>query len=491
MAPKRNSYNKKKMKSFNEESSRTVVRRVAEPTAMSTPDKATVDRSRWIAPSLILGIGLFLHFVGLGHPRSVIFDEVHFGKFVTQYCCTGERFFDIHPPHAKLILAATSRLAGYTGNFPFNNIGQSYGEVSAAALRWFPALMGTLIPLLVWLVLRQLGASRPAAFLGGMAIGLDNALMLQSRVLGLDSILIASIFGALAIFLHAMKRTTERRWRWLLAAGMVGGLATGTKVTGGAILALMTLVLFRPFLSRPNGNNFRFAMKGWGWLALGSIPVYLSGFVIHFMLLTKPGFGDRFYQPNQSMIDNVIGLQRVMLRANYFLTQTHPGMSKPWQWLIDKRPIFYWAHTDQALFLWGNPILWWGTTALFCFIVACKLMSMVTSLRIIRGDARPQPLQWIPLLGFIISFLPMVFIPRALFLYHYFTPLIFLTMYVILWLDGAEWIKSSRLLRQRKSYYAVLALLVIAFALVSPVTYGFNPSPEYYRSITSFLHNFK
>jgi dolichyl-phosphate-mannose--protein O-mannosyl transferase len=35
-----------------------------------------------------------------------VFDEVTFGKFVQAYCCTGERFFDIHPPHGKLLIAA-------------------------------------------------------------------------------------------------------------------------------------------------------------------------------------------------------------------------------------------------------------------------------------------------------------------------------------------------------------------------------------------------
>ncbi|MBI3421301.1 MAG: phospholipid carrier-dependent glycosyltransferase, partial [Candidatus Sungbacteria bacterium] len=50
----------------------------------------------WLLTTASIG----LHFTALDYPRQVVFDEVHFGKFVNAYCCTKERFFDIHPPHA-------------------------------------------------------------------------------------------------------------------------------------------------------------------------------------------------------------------------------------------------------------------------------------------------------------------------------------------------------------------------------------------------------
>ncbi len=475
----------RKLRSFNEGSERTVVRRT------SPSVKKAASSPRWKAPGFLLMVSLFIHGAYLGRPRSVVFDEVHFGKFITAYCCTKERFFDIHPPHAKLILAAAAVSAGYKGGFPFQNIGQAYGDVNPWALRWFPALMGALLPLLVWLLMRQLGASRPAAFLAGLAVTLDNALVLQSRVLGLDSILLSSFFGSLVVFLHALKRSTRKRWAWLLGAGALSGLAIGAKVTGAAGIGLMAVVLFCTWFGRRTLDNFKFGVKGLGLILLGAIPVYIAGFVLHFALLTKPGQGDAFFKPTASVVGNVVGLQTVMFRANYFLTATHPNSSKWWEWLIDRKPIFYWADGAKAIFLWGNPVLWGGISLLLLLILGVTVMGKVTSLKLASGGEKARSLQWIPLSGFVLSYLPMAFIPRALFLYHYFTPLVFGIIFVALWLDGAGWIVSSRLRKQRLSYYVVAALLVISFVVVSPVTYGFEASPQWHRSFTNFLHTWR
>jgi dolichyl-phosphate-mannose--protein O-mannosyl transferase len=48
--------------------------------------------------ALLLLLGALTHFSGLAHPREVVFDEATFGNYVSAYCCTGERIFDVHPP---------------------------------------------------------------------------------------------------------------------------------------------------------------------------------------------------------------------------------------------------------------------------------------------------------------------------------------------------------------------------------------------------------
>ena len=54
---------------------------------------------------VLLLAGLALHFFRIGQPAVVVFDEVHFGGFADAYCCSGEYFFDVHPPHGKLLAA--------------------------------------------------------------------------------------------------------------------------------------------------------------------------------------------------------------------------------------------------------------------------------------------------------------------------------------------------------------------------------------------------
>jgi dolichyl-phosphate-mannose--protein O-mannosyl transferase len=48
----------------------------------------------------------------LSHPNEIVFDEQHFGKFISSYI-TGKYYFDIHPPLGKMMIAAVGYLAGY------------------------------------------------------------------------------------------------------------------------------------------------------------------------------------------------------------------------------------------------------------------------------------------------------------------------------------------------------------------------------------------
>ncbi len=471
----------KRLRAFDEGADRVVQKK------RPAPAKGPSVERKWLPPAFIAVLSFALHFAWLDHPRSVVFDEVHFGKFATAYCCTQERFFDAHPPHGKLLLAAAAKVAGYDGGLTFERIGQPYGKVSPWSLRWFPALMGALIPLLAWFVMRQLGASRPASFLVGLALGLDNALTTQSRMVALDSMLIAFSLSALALFLHALKRSTRRRWIWLSSSGILLGMAAGTKVTGAAMGVLMAVVLFHPFFSRRGWDTFRFGARGLAIVLTPAIAVFYAGFFLHFAVLTKPGSADKFFKPTDSAWQNVTAYQSLMFEKNYTLAQTHPAQSRWWEWPMDRKPIYYWAEGDRGIFLWGNPALWWGTSLLMLFTLGAALLGRITSLKIVAGDSRSRALQWIPLWGFVLSYLPLIFVPRVLFLYHYLTPLVFATMYVVLWLDGAGWIPSSRLRRQKKSFYVVVGLLLAGFLAVAPATFGWKIIPEWNQALTSLL----
>ena len=61
---------------------------------------------------ILVVLGLVSRLIFLNHPDSLVFDEVHFGKFVSAYF-TGEYYFDIHPPLGKLLIALGAKLGGY------------------------------------------------------------------------------------------------------------------------------------------------------------------------------------------------------------------------------------------------------------------------------------------------------------------------------------------------------------------------------------------
>jgi dolichyl-phosphate-mannose-protein mannosyltransferase len=255
----------------------------------------------WLGCLLLLASAV-THFMWLSYPHQVVFDEVHFGKFATAYCCTGERFFDIHPPHAKLLIAGAAKVAGFRGGLSFERIGQSYEGISPLSLRLVPALTGTFLPLLIFILLLQLGASRAAAFLAGAAVLFDNALTVQTRIISLDGLLLVAIFGSLALWFAASRRQGRGRWLLLAAAGAAAGLAVGVKFTGLAAPGVLAVLFFVQAFGSGGLRRWKESIGTLVIVTVRALVVYGAGWALHFILLPHPGSGDEwrrtvFYQP--------------------------------------------------------------------------------------------------------------------------------------------------------------------------------------------------
>jgi dolichyl-phosphate-mannose--protein O-mannosyl transferase len=417
---------------------------------------------------ILLVIGAITHLIALSSPRQIVFDEVTFGKFVQAYCCTGERFFDIHPPHGKLLIAAAARLGGLSSTFNFETIGQSYGNEPVFALRFVPALMGTLIPLIFFWLMRELRASPPIAFLGGLLAALDNGLVSESRFLLIDSVLIASTFAAVACFLTAQR--LGGRWYWLVATGALAGLAVGTKITGLSAPGLIGLALvFGLGVVRVRWET-RITQ---GLIVFGTAAaIYFAGWAIHWSLLPNPGPGDAFYATTGQMLTDIQTAQRTMFSANVTLTATHPDASAPWTWPLMKVAPYYWQGDGASIYMIGNPVLWWGASVLF-FGVLIQLVLLRPLGTKLPPPVRREPRVWLPLAGYLLAFAPLFGVSRVLFLYHYLTPLLFSLAFVLLWLDRSGWLEPGAP-KQRNAYAAIIALAALAFLAFSPVTYGFS-----------------
>lgn len=432
--------------------------------------------------AVLFGLAIVTHLVNLSYPHQVVFDEVHFGKFITAYCCTGHNFFDIHPPHAKLLTAGSVWLQGYRGGFDFDHIGEQYGIQSAFALRSFSALTGILFVPLIYILLRQFGVDRSIAFLGGWLVLFDNALTVQTRVIALDGLLLLATFGSLSAWLagwQAFKKGKSGWWLWwFVLAGALAGLAAGTKFTGLAAVGLLgSLVGWRII------TVWRWPKEVKKWIGVGVVIlltafiVFEAGWVVHFALLTKEGRGDLFYKANFSglvwplaQVRESFHLQRVMLDVNYNLTATHPYESRWWTWPLMLRPIFYWQGGGGLIYFLGNPLVWWGSTTLFVTAFWLFLMNQVSR----RKKSQAIGL-WTLLVGYFIAMLPLMRVPRALFLYHYLTPLFFSLLFGLVWLD--DWLKRlNGGIRNKQNaiilYSIVLGSTLFLFMFFSPLTYG-------------------
>lgn len=429
------------------------------------------NRARW-APVALLVIGALTHLIGLSHPRQVVFDEVHWGKHVTAYCCSGARQFDVHPPHGKLLLTLGAVLGGYDGSQSFESIGLPYGRNPVFWLRLVPALCGIAIPILFFFFLRGVGGSVPIAWMGGFLLALDNAFILETRTMLFDGILVASSLGALVCLMRIDRASTAgRAWAWTLASGALAGLAVGTKFTGLAVPALIGIWLARAWWTAARSSERGLIFRRGLLIGVAGVVVYLAGWLVHFSLLTQPGPADAFHPTTGRFVEDLRVAHRTMIAANAGMVATHPDASLPLTWPIMKVPPYFWSGETAVEYLIGNPVVWWGSSVLIVVMIVNFGLARVTQIKLAPRPSSSR-LWWL-LIAYVLAYLPFFRVTRILFLYHYLTPLVFALACVLIWLEEMGWTRPESAGRQRASYYGVMAAAVVGFLLMSPLTYGY------------------
>ncbi|ORX98235.1 O-mannosyltransferase [Basidiobolus meristosporus CBS 931.73] len=294
-------------------------------------------------------LGMLTRFFVIATPNEVVFDEVHFGKFASFYL-RGEYYFDVHPPLGKLLLALAGWFTGYDGHFLFTKIGLNYNDnnVSYVPLRAFPAIFGSMLVPLSYLIIRELGLSPISAVIAASLILFDNSLVTQSRLILLDSFLL--FFMLMAVYSHIKfynlryEAFSRQWWKWLLSTGVFLGLTTSVKMVGLFVIGLIGVLVVAD-LWRLSDIRRGLSMKRIGQhfvaraLCLILVPsiLYLSFFYIHFSLLYKTGPGDKSMSPAFQMT----------LEGNHILTGSYP---------IRYGDVITISHVDTKGFLHSNSL---------------------------------------------------------------------------------------------------------------------------------------
>uniref|UniRef100_A0A8B9GRL9 Protein O-mannosyl-transferase 1 n=1 Tax=Astyanax mexicanus TaxID=7994 RepID=A0A8B9GRL9_ASTMX len=140
---------------------------------------------------------------GIQFPKAVVFDEVYYGQFLSLYM---KRVFFIDesgPPFGHMILALGGYLGGFDGNFVWNRIGAEYtSNVPVWTLRVIPALAGSLCVPLGYLLMVELGFTHLTALGASVLLLLENSLIVQSRFMLLESVLIFFLLLAVVSYLR-------------------------------------------------------------------------------------------------------------------------------------------------------------------------------------------------------------------------------------------------------------------------------------------------
>jgi len=382
----------------------------------------------WLWALGVTALAGFLRLWDLARPHSLVFDETYYVKDAYSLLMRGyeatwaadsdaqfaagdasalgtDPAYVVHPPVGKWMIALGIRLGG--------------GIESSFAWRLAAAVCGTLAVLMIARIGRRLFASTALGTTAGLFLALDGQAIVQSRISLLDPFL---MFFALAAFgclildrEQARRRLATRaaaildaggplrwgpglgfRW-WRLAAGVLLGLAIGTKWSGLYFLAVFGLltVLWDATARRSAGVRpwVRATLVKDAVVAfLVMVPTALLTYVASWSgwLATDNGWNRHWAQDNPGQgvswlppaLRSLWAYHQDMWRYHNGLETPHGYAAGPLGWIVQWRPTSFFyppevsgltgeaaqqacgAETcSQAVIAVGNPVIWWAGAA--------------------------------------------------------------------------------------------------------------------------------
>lgn len=405
----------------------------------SSPRIVVLPRHALLVAVLLTLAAALVRLPGLGYPTEEYFDEVYHAKTALEYL-NGEPPTEwVHPPTAKLLIAAGVALFGYQ---PW-------------AWRLAPALAGILlVPVFLLLAWRVLGRTR-GALLATVLLLFDGVFLVQSRVAmtNVFAVLFQILAALLVLRAAAEPRLSPGR---MAAAGVALGLALSTRWTSLWAWGFLGLVFLALRVRRgletshgpPRGQVAREVALG--ALTFAAIPagVYLLSYV-PWML------------QGNSVLD-VVRLQGAIWDYHSQLTATHHYFSPWWTWPWLYRPTWYFWWSDEqtvrGIVALGNPAIWWAA-------VPAVLWALVTG-----WQARDLRRLFIAA-GFACLYVPWGLSPRTLNFSHYlFEALPYACLALGMILDRAWEGPARRVAHGYMVLVAALFLLFLPFLTAFPVS---------------------
>ena len=387
----------------------------------------------------------------LTEPNHYYFDEVYHVVTAKAYANNNSAAYDpysaapeegtaydwLHPPLAKLIQAGSIKIFG------------------DKPLGWrLPStIFGTaIIP--TTFVLGFLLFGQKVAVFSSLIIAFENLTLVMSRITMNDVFL---VFFVLVSFIFANLYLKSGKVRHLFFASLFLGLCVATKWSGlWAIIAVSTLIFWHDFRERK--------------LKLVIVSLIVFPFLIYLI-----SYGQFWLQGHT--ISQFIDLHKQIWWYQNRADLEHPygttsllcvpeGLDGPksWcPWILDARPVYfsYEEYQDKTGYIYslGNPLIFWiGVGAIYFF-----------TLRFIKEKKKENLLV---ILGYFIFWLPWIFTPRILFMYHYLPSIPFMAIAMGTFLNFL-YLSKFKLLA-----LAIMVAFIISFFYFYPITSGYPIDPD-------------
>ncbi len=425
--------------------------------------KSDLLKSSLFLVSILFCLSFTTHFLYFGHPSEVVFDEIYYGQSASHYI-VGESWFSGHPPFGQVLLGAVGSFGEGNNSGAFGKIGDNLSGTNFRWLRLLPTVAGTILPIIIFFLCLELGLPKMSSFLAGLAVILENSLLLESRLVLLDIFLV--FFGFLGLYLYLLSRRKKSLFLLCCALASVTS-AIAIKWTGVSFLALIWCLEFFKFLKFKKFQTVTFQKISKAILLYAIFPfaIYFCLFIPYYLRVEQNLSASGAIQ---SFVDN----NKHLWDYQSTLKEPHPYQSNWYEWPIMKRPIFYWTLKDTKnpayIYLIGNPFIYWFSSLAFLWF----FVSFVWK-KLIKKCTNINQTDLFLILGFLGNLLPFVLISRLLFLYHYLPALIFSIICLAFWLEKIR-IKKWGVF----TIITIFILFTTSFLYFSPLTYGIPLSPD-------------
>jgi dolichyl-phosphate-mannose-protein mannosyltransferase len=448
---------------------------------------------RQVCLALILwGVTAWLLFHNLGYPRAIVFDETYMIPRAQRYL-KGMFFQESHPPLGRLAIFLGQHLVHPNLQYDEFALAEKIErdwptDEDMTGYRVIPALFGTIIPVLVFFILRSVLSGDFLAFVLSMAVVFDNALLTQARFALSDSMLVAFCLLSILIFVYLYsdeRKTTRSLWLiWVLWGGSMATAAL-VKFTGGFV-GLLVVVYMVKLLSA--GQRRGVVVFGFAF-SLAFIATTVAAWQIHFSLLPNldPSNDYEISAAHRQMFEGKYRpdpFTRFIIQfrdAMVFIKNYHEGVPRldltnpdeigsPWyHWPFGGRVIPYrWETPDgktyQYIYLIGNPVTW------LLSLTGVILGTAVTISDILFRYLPEHHRRWIYIftLLYCAYMLPMIFVQRVMYLYHYLPPLLIGVLMFGIILNNMETIGWNT---RRNILLVSLVGVMITFWVYKPFTF--------------------
>ena len=421
-------------------------------------------------------LGVFTRLFRIYYPKKVVFDEACFGNFINKYI-QGEYFDDIHPPLAKLIMAATAAVAGYKNNLNFRSLiltQEDYPEMIYVSLRLTPAIFAGLVVPLIYITARILNLSNFSSFSTGIFLSFELLFIVEGKYILTDGILhFFSMLAILSIFLYDRIPNLYT----LIFEGICLGACISCKFTAGGIILLAIFMQFdiKMLINKPIKKQKQSIIRSIILIFIASLILYIT-FYIHLSLLpyqndmsthaphviqaalvdkAQPNWKKRY---NQSMFKQIVALFFHMLKSNMNKKPKHSNATRWYHWPFQTSYLllFYADQPKHYIFAMGNVLIW---TPLFLSV----LFTLISSLMEFDFSTKSFALVF----GYLVSYLPFIIMRRDTFVYHYCIPLLFGYLCLSMFIENTFSPKKRGFL-----ICLMMFLTILGFYIWSPWVYG-------------------